>query len=234
MDRLLDAERVRVAIAAQPASETDRLAAALRLEEAVRTACRSLTCLERRSLLAPDELAHWTGLFCDLRRASESSLSRGERERVAARAAALVDQGFEESLARELSELGSVVLRLGVLSLAARTGAPLANLLELHATVAEKTRIRWLLERTNDLDRRDSWERVAAEGLHLEMLEAQTDLCAQLVEHASPAAAVEEFLAARADAVDRLEETVRRIEAESSPSLAALAVLAHHIRRLVA
>ncbi len=232
MDGLLDARALRLALEVALAPEAARLAAALRVEAAVREAARGLLGLERRAVLEPDELARRAERVEGLREVVHVELDPDEAEACERRVAELAGAGLDEALARRVERLSGVVRSLGVLSLAADAQASLPQAVELYVRVGKATRIAWLCDRLARPDRRDRWERVVAENLQLEVLEVQRALTGQLLARAHGAPPLEVFRREQGAALARIDELARRVEAEAPRGLAPLAVVAHHIRRL--
>ena len=223
MDRLLEADALRLAIEAQALPEPTRLAAGLQVEASVREAARGLLGLERSSRLEPREFERRLALVRSLREivAPEPS-DVGLTD--------LVALGMDPQLAGRIERLGGVVRSLGVLSLAKDAGASLLRLVDLHTRIGLVTRITWIAERLARPGRRDRWERIVAENLQLEMLQVQRNLTSEL--EAGNGQSLQSFQAEHAPALARIEELVARIESESPRGLAALTVAAHHVRRL--
>jgi glutamate dehydrogenase len=232
IDRLLDVDHLRFRFETEHVPETARLVAALRVEESVRGAVRCCLGLAH-DWLEPEAFAQQTALVRDLRELLDGQLSQEERREVECRAQQLVELGFDAELATEIESLPLLVRELGVLSLAPASDAPLPRVLELHARIGREARIVWTLERLGHLDRRDGWERVAAESLYVELLETQRQLAGRLLGEGVGTDALESFLEDSAPALRHIHDTARRMEAEESPSLASLAVLAGQIRRLL-
>jgi glutamate dehydrogenase len=151
-DVLLGGGALRDSLDTSFASEEERLRARIRIEDAVRETAALGLGLERRALLASDELAR--------RRDSLAEL----RSRVA-------------PAAGELDALPLLVRSLGALVASLRAGAPLALALELWSELGERTRIAWLLDRLACVDRPDAWSRVGAASIALDMTRVLCDLC---------------------------------------------------------
>jgi NAD-specific glutamate dehydrogenase len=232
VDRLLDADTLRRAVADAPVAESARIQAALGIEEAVRAAARARLGLESDVLLDPDEIRRWSEVAHSLRAYEEGAPDARASERFCRVRDALVALGFDQSLAGELAALPALARTLGLVPLAIRSEAALARAAAVHAWVGEHCGIAWLLERLAAATRRDPWERVAAESLWLEVVELERALCLRLLEGEGGPDGIEAFAARRADALRRIAETIRDVEADERGGLAALAVLAQEIRRL--
>lgn len=184
-------------------------------------------------MLEPEELAHWTAMVRGAREALRAGTKGTTLESIEQRAAQLTSAGFDAELAREIEELPAIVRSMGVLSLVLRTQCSLPRAVRIHAGIGQEARITWLLERIGDLDRRDGWERIAAETLVLELLEFQRKVTAPLLERDTPDA---EVLAAFRDRNARpllgIEEAAQDIEAADRRGLVPLAVMSQLIRRL--
>jgi glutamate dehydrogenase len=231
-DRSLEADRLRSALEAQPVSEAVRLGAALRIEEAVREAAYSCLAPQRSRWDDDDEFAEWTEQVRALRVLVDEGLEEASEAHIEIHAEVLVEGLLEPGLAREIDRLPGFAQALGAVSLAMRWNAPLARVVQLHATMGEATRISWLLQRLHDMGRDDDWDRLASDALHVEMLEAQRSLTGRLLTEPDGTDALSEFSAAHARGLEQIERTVQQIEAGERCGLAPLTVLSQQIRRL--
>jgi NAD-specific glutamate dehydrogenase len=102
----------------------------------------------------------------------------------------------------------------------------------MHTGVGRVTRVSWLLDRIEDLERRSGWERIAVEALFLELLGAQRAITHRLLQHGSDTDAVDAFCREHAHTLDTIHESAREIDAEEVRSLPPLTVVAQMIRRL--
>ncbi len=236
VNHMLEAEHLRWAIERQDVPEELRLHASRRVESAVRWGTRTRLGLERRVLLEPGELAHWTGLVRRLRgvvnEGANGDVSESERAKIRVRAERLVERGLDPELANEIEQLPFVVRSLGVVSIAIRADVALPIAVRLHTEVGQVTRVSWLLDRLGDLERRGGWDRVAAEALVLELLETQRRITARLLEGTGEQAPFEHLCHDQATALQTIAEAAQEIEAEERRGLAPLAVLSQMIRRL--
>ncbi len=204
-NEVLGGDALRAAIDRSAAGEDQRLRARLRIEDAVRETAALGLGLERRALLAPDELAR--------RRESLAEL----RARVAPR----------ES---EIDALPVMVRSLGALVASLRTGAPLARALELWSEFGERTRIAWLLDRLACVERPDAWSRVAAASVALDMTRVLCEVCERELASGKPG-----NTAAQRGELDTQVADIARLSAEieaGERGLAPLLVLSQRIRRL--
>jgi NAD-specific glutamate dehydrogenase len=120
-----------------------------------------------------------------------------------------------------------------VLSLVLRTQSSLPRAVRIHAGIGHEARITWLIERIGDLDRRDGWERIAAETLVLELLDFQRSTVAPLLAlDSSEAGVLDAFRKRNARALHLIEEAAQDIEAADRRGLVPLAVMSQLIRRL--
>jgi len=230
-DRVLEADHLRWAVAAQSVPEKVRLRAALRIEEAVRDAARSQLGLERRPGVDVEEISDRTARIRKLRDVMGDVLSDADSRRIETRATALADLGLDPSLAVEIERLPVVARALGILHL--DDGGPaLRRLMRTHSELGRITRIAPLLDRLHDVDRRGSWERACADGLYLEMLSVQRALTERVLAD-NDSGDVAEFESANAGVLASVEELWGEIEAEDRHALAPVMVLAQQIRRLV-
>jgi glutamate dehydrogenase len=203
-DELLDGAALRAAVDAGTSSETDRLRARLRIEDAVRETAALGLGLERRALYAPDELAQ-------------------RREHLAELRARIVPAGLElETLPRLVRSLGALVASL-------RTGSPLARALELWSDLGERTRIAWLLDRLACVERPDAWSRVGAASIALDMTRVLCELCERELAGAGAGRAAQRGeLDAQIAGIARISTEIEAGER----GLAPLLVLSQRIRRL--
>jgi glutamate dehydrogenase len=231
MDDLLGGTELRAQLAAQPITETARLAAALRIEAAIRTACRTHLSLEPCALESGEDAQRRRAAMQELREAVESALSEAASRRVRRSAGELEGDGIDRDLAAAIARLPAVVGGLGALSLMDRSAVPLAELVRLHAAVGERTRITWLLECLDELEG-EGWDRIATESLYLEMLQAQRDLCARLLSAGGPHEPLDILEQRAGAALERLNTTARELAGEARLTLSPLTVLAQQIRRI--
>ncbi len=201
-DELLDGVALRESVDASAASETERLRARLRIEDAVRETAALGLGLERRSLYGAEELAQRRAHLAELR-------------------ARVVPAGLE------LETLPRVVRSLGALYASLRAGAPLTRALELWAELGERTRIAWLLDRLACVERADAWSRVGAASIALDMTRTLCELCErELAGDAPPSQRAE--LDAQIAGIARIAAEIEAGER----GLAPLVVLSQRIRRL--
>ena len=203
-DQLLDAEALRAAADASSATEAERLRARLGVEDALREAAALGLGLERRALLAPDELLQRREILAELR----SRVAPGRAD---------------------LDALPPLVRALGALVASLRSGAPLAHALELWSELGERTRIAWLLDRLASVDRRDAWSRIGAAAIALDVTRVLCELCERELASTTPERNSRRAeLDAKIGAIARL---AAEIEA-GQRGLAPLLVLSQRIRRL--
>jgi glutamate dehydrogenase len=231
-DRLLEAIELRRRIQRQPVAEHVRLSALLRIEESVRAAARAHIGLEAQLCLADQEFLRWSEHVRDLTEIVAAQLSESDRNGVEERASSLTSSGLDRELALEIELLPVIVRTMGVISLALDGDLSLRRAVELHAWIGREARIGWLLDQLAELERHDGWDRIAVESTSLDMLEAQRRLTASLLGVRGDDEAVSCFRARHQKTFGQIEEAVRTIEADGSPSLAALVVLSRQIRRL--
>jgi NAD-specific glutamate dehydrogenase len=167
-----------------------------------------------------------------LRERAPAALAAIDRERVQAQVDALCADGIGRALAERLAVLPWLVRGIGAVSLASEGSHPLERALEIHAAVGEATRITWLLDRLEGLRRYDGWDRIAAEALHVEMLQVQRALTLRAIESDSAIEPLAPLRRAHGHVLQRIEETAQHIESDERGGLAPLAVLSQQIRRL--
>ncbi|MBW2414173.1 MAG: NAD-glutamate dehydrogenase [Deltaproteobacteria bacterium] len=232
LDELLDADRLRVAIDAAAVPETARLTARLRIEACVRSVTRDWLGLEEG---LPD-LAHWgvalAGVRPRLGAMTEGRAPGGDVRDPDPDSQELEALGFAPELAADIANLPRVAGTLTVLPVVERTGAPLLEAIELWTRVGEELQVRFVLEGLADLDPGDDWDRVAAESLHLDVVGAQRQLCAELLATGDAMQALAAFRGARAAALADLRASADRVQADPRAGLSALAALCRQIRLL--
>ncbi len=233
VDCLLDADQIRDAIAKQDVSEMVRIRMAVRLEDALRTGAVTMLGAERCPALDLASFKSWKKMMGELVDQLPSHLGDAEDLRVRHAVESWTEEGVDPSLAAQIESLGVLAQSIGLLSLAGPASDDLVKLLELQNAVGEVTRIRWLLNRLRDIDRRDNWDRIAAESLYLELLSTQRLLVEGFLSEGAAANAYDDFLTTRKVSLDRIQETAVEIEADERSGLAAYSVLAQQIRRLL-
>ena len=231
-DRMLNTGGLFRAIDSLDAPEDVRLEAALDVERSVRAAARSLLALERRVLLAPEELARSRELLDRLRERLSADPPLPNAERIRRGAAWFVERGVNPELATQIGLLSAVVQSLGLIELVSDDDASLDRAARVHARVGELTCISWLLDLLRDPQRWSGWDRAAAESLCVEMLDVQRRLTTHLLGLGSCGDDGEPLRVSAGAALRRIEETARQIQAEERPGFAALAVLGQQIERI--
>jgi glutamate dehydrogenase len=224
---VLDAEATRRSLYAEPLPEETRLRALIRLEEAVRSGARTLVGLERHPPRNDVALEGWRRGQQDLRKhfaAENGSVRVGVREV----AQGFSDQGLPSALAEELAWLPAVVCGLPVVPLIEELGRPPEDVVRAWVRIGEAVRVSDLLDRLDAEGRRGGWDRLAAEGLILDLLRVQRQLTAAALREGTGHA--ERFLEDRREALDRISSVVERIEGE--PTLAPAAFVVQQLRRL--
>ncbi len=233
-DRVLETEHLRWAVAEQKLPEATRLRAALWIEDALRDAARARLGLERRALLEPEEIANWIGVVRSLREILHDCLDATTRERAARAADAFASQGIAPAVAFELARLPALVRLLGIVPVVLRSGASLPRAAAVHAEVGRRCGVAWLLERLAAAPAREGWDRVAAESIWLDCVEVERRLCERMLAADGVGVRdVDAFCADHASALRRIEQTILDIESDDRGGVAALAVLAALIRRLL-
>jgi glutamate dehydrogenase len=223
-DSMLAADELRELLESLEIPETLRLRARLRIEDTVRLQAAVLLAIERRPLLAPDELERRRDAFHRLRELIPAALGELERAALARAAKALVDRGLAHDLADKVEQFACLARGSGALALSLELGADLRAALDLQREVGARTRIAWLQARLDQLELPDAWSRISAESLHLELLQIERDL----VRRALAAGAPFELDPAR---LRQIDATAAQIES-SPPALAPLIVLGQQLRRL--
>jgi glutamate dehydrogenase len=224
---ILDADRIREALHAETLADEERLDALIRLEDAVRSAARTLIGLERQTPWSAAALESWGRGQRDLR--EHLARENGSvRLRVDEALTSLCAAGLPQPLAEELAWLPAVVRALPVLPLVERVGRSLGDVVRAWVRIGEVVRVSDLLDRLDAEGQHGGWDRLAAEGLTLELLDAQRQLTAAALMRGE--AGVGEFLHDRHTALERIGSTVDRIEGE--PTLAPAAFLVQQLRRL--
>ena len=232
VDHLLEADSLRWAIERQDVREEVRLLASRRLESAVRSGTRVWLGLEPSAVLEPAELASWRVRVNTLRDLMRADAGDPDLARVAPRAQALVARGLDEKLAHEIERLPFAMRALGAISIALARDLELPRVIRMHTGVGRVTRISWLLDRIEDLERRSGWERIAVETLFLELLAAQRSITARMLEGGAETDAIDAFCREHAHTLDAIHESAREIDAEEVRALPPLTVVAQMIRRL--
>ncbi len=222
-DLICDAQELRDELESLEVAETLRLRSRLRIEDGVRVMAGVLLGLEACASFTPEQLRDRRKSLRELRGLVPGCLSATEIAQVQHHAAKLVERGLPEVLALRIEQIPVLARCQGALAVAAETGRPLAEITGLHARVGEAARISFLLARLEETDRSDPWRRVAAESLHVEMLQAQRDLTRR-------ACAAGDVVVDPAR-IRQLDAIVDQIQAED-PDMAALLVLSQQIRRL--
>jgi glutamate dehydrogenase len=221
--RLLSADRLRSILETEPLPEDERLQASLRIEGAVRTGAFIFMALERRAWLEPGEFSQWMSQVGALRELVASHPDDAE---------SVAEPGHAHELSRELEWVSRVARGLGAISLSIHCDLPLPHVVDVYAAIGAETRADWLLERLRELDRHEPWDRLGAEALYLEVLEAQRALTERCLARGDTSRVLEEFRARKSAALQNIERTVQQIDAGKRIGLAPLTVLSQQLRRL--
>jgi glutamate dehydrogenase len=220
-------------VLAAPRVQRDAVHDALLIHDrAVRGVARLLV---RQSRLepTPEAVARWRAALRELRalRAdlpAQSALTRGGDEiaRFAAR-------GLPEELARDVANAAVADLGASILWVSEDAGAPLAATAIAYTTLGERTGLNWGYDRIARSWPTDAWDRVELELLRGELLDLHARLTMAVLSGGAgdPLAAVERYLAPRAELLARIEELQRRAATSDRPS--ALAAVTKGLQRLV-
>ena len=158
-------------------------------------------------------------------------------EEVALVVAGIVDRGVPEDLARAHAVQGALVHAPDALAVARDTGWEVEDVARTFFGIGEGLSLEWLEREIDALPAATRLQRWAAQAVRDDVLAARRLLARRALEEASgrdPDAAVEAFLAARAEPRRRLSSFTRALALEGTTDLAGLSLAVRHLMDLAA
>jgi glutamate dehydrogenase len=156
-------------------------------------------------------------------------LPEGERARYENTLQEIVALGFEPPLAAELASLEYLPSSVGVVDVSRHTATPLETAARLFYALGERFSLGALRDALAALEARSKWDKIALNGLVMDLRRAQLGLTEQLLVEGGgagdPAAAVEAFLAQHPRLLRRFDAALAEIRREDALGLASGGVL---------
>jgi glutamate dehydrogenase len=157
---------------------------------------------------------------------------RSAREAIAAQ---LQREGVEEPLARRHAFQPELAHAPDIVAVAKATGRPLEDVANAFFLAGERLSLDWLERRLVELPEASRWERRAAGVMADDLMGARRDVTLQALSRTSkPAeAALDDYLAERGEALDRLRRLIESLSEKGETNLAALTVALRQVRSVL-
>lgn len=161
-------------------------------------------------------------------------LDAEEAARLAGRAQALTDRGVPADIARRVAALPVLAAGPDLVLIAHRTGRPMAQAAALYFLLGRRFGLEWLRDRAAAARAGNHWERQALGAMIDDLFAHQTRLTMRVLETGEGEAAVADWAAGRAMAVERSEALLAELRAQPAIDLAMLAVAGRQLHSLTA
>ncbi len=157
---------------------------------------------------------------------------RAAREAVAAQ---IATEGVDEALARRHAFQPELAHAPDIIAVAHWTGRPLEDVANAFFLAGERLHLDWLERRLLALPEASSWNRWAAKAMEDDLMALRRDVALRALSHTPGLAdrALEEYLAERGEAVERLRRLIEALKAQDDAGLAALTVALRQVRSVV-
>lgn len=166
-----------------------------------------------------------------------SLLPADQAQALAVRIAAIADSGVPEDLARQAAAFERLAAALPIADRAATAGAPFERVARLHFAIDARFHLDRLMAAADAIADGDAWARRAASAAREDLAHAQDDLLSGVLAMAGadgdPSAALAEWSAAHAQAVQRIDALSAELEAQPRIDLAMLTVATRSLRSAV-
>ncbi|MGH2342350.1 NAD-glutamate dehydrogenase [Segnochrobactraceae bacterium EtOH-i3] len=137
--------------------------------------------------------------------------------------------GVPDDLAAAVAALDDLAFALDLVPLSEKTGRAVADLAALHGEIGARAGVDRLRAAAASLPRPDRWAAGAADAIGEDFGRIQAALAGEI---AQSGLGVEDWLATRVTARDRLDRSLGELAAQSGASLSALVVVGHDLRAL--
>jgi glutamate dehydrogenase len=192
-----------------------------------------------RYLLAEDlegldraQLIAWRKALFGLAGQTPDFLSSQEAEALAQRTGKLVGLGVPEVVAAQLAGAPLADRGVNIVRIISRAKQAAVDVARAYTTLGEQTGINWVFRNLARVDAHDFWDRMVVQDLRTQMLSLQRELTEDALRDAEEdvAAAVEDLLTSRREAIERVRAL--QPEAEMSTSASAFTVVTQELVRL--
>jgi glutamate dehydrogenase len=166
-----------------------------------------------------------------------SIMSTPAQDRHQTAAEMYIDMGVPDKLAQQMSALLLTRPALDMSDLAASYKPDALDLARLYAATNEKLGIYWLHVAAEDLTYDDRWQAIARSQLRDEFFKMRRELAEQILRRRGKLTikeAVDKWLAARADKVERFMAMIEEMKLRPDIDFATLSVAAQQLRDLIA
>jgi len=179
-----------------------------------------------------DQLIAWRKALYGLAGQTTVFLSSEEAEALAQRTGKLVGLGIPDAVAAQLAGAPLADRGVNIVRLISRAKQPAVDVARAHTTLGEQTGINWVFRNLARVDALDFWDRMVVQDLRTQMLTLQRELTEDALRDADEdvAAAVEDLLTSRRDAIERVRAL--QPEAGMSTSASAFTVVTQELVRL--
>ena len=162
-------------------------------------------------------------------------LQPDQREDIAQRTERFVSPGVPEPLSQRIGALKMLSTACDVVRLADGAGVPVLDAAKTYFAVGSRFRLDWLRRGANRLTPDSTWHKLAVEAIIDDMWGTQSDLSRKVLGNGGTGGeAIDSWVGARRDVVDRVESLLGELETVGQVDLAMLAVANRELRGMVA
>jgi glutamate dehydrogenase len=164
-------------------------------------------------------------------------LEGAERKTFEERAGGLRDAGVPDKLSARVAAMPWLPSVFDIVAVAEVSGRELGDVMATFFALASRLELGWLRDRIYELPRANRWQTLARAALRDDLLSAQRALTREVLESATDAAsadaAIDEWVARNAAAVERCLDTLADIRASRTYDTTTLPVALREVRALI-
>ncbi len=162
-------------------------------------------------------------------------LQPDQREDIAQRTERFVSPGVPETLSQRIGALKMLSTACDIVRLAGGADVPVLDAATTYFAVGSRFRLDWLRRGANRLTPDSTWHKLAVEAIIDDMWGTQGDLSRKVLGNGGTGSeAIDSWVAARREVVDRVESLIGELESVGQVDLAMLAVANRELRGMVA
>jgi glutamate dehydrogenase len=181
---------------------------------------------------------HFAAGVPELYAAVPDALTSRDHEVYDARRAELVEAGVPPELARRVAAMPALLSVFDIVEDAAACGCTQAMATSVYFGIAERLALDWLRDRVLELPRSDRWQALARSALRDDLYELHRMLTREIIraaggeEDGDGAAAVQAWLAANADSVQRAQGVLADVRSSQTYDTTTLPVVVRELKNL--
>jgi glutamate dehydrogenase len=162
-------------------------------------------------------------------------LQPDQRDDIAQRTARFVSPGVPETLSQRIGALKMLSTACDIVRLSGEAGVPVLDAAKTYFAVGSRFRLDWLRRGANRLTPDSTWHKLAVEAIIDDMWGTQGDLSRKVLGNGGTGNdAIDNWVSARRETVDRVENLIGELAAVGQVDLAMLAVANRELRGMVA